>query len=610
MSDKDFVIKNGLVVGTTATINGIEIDPSGATENQILKFNGTKFAPATNTGGGGVGSTYAGTIGNGTDTEFTVTHNLSTRDVVVVARNALTPYEQIDVRWEATSVNTVKFDFSSPPASNSVRVAVYAAVAGNTLATTTVSTSAPENPTEGDLWFDSNSAGMFVYYDSQWIEIGGSSSGARLFVGTTPPTNTAEGILWFNSNTAQVFVKYDSQWIEVGAFASSIDVSNAQTNDTLKFDGTKFVASAEGIFNDNILLINNGTSSSPTNNAGIEIERGNSNNVLIRWNESTDVWEFTNNGSSYQELGKTTAVVSATAPSSPYEGQIWFDSSDGGTYVYYGSTWIEVGAAPVDAVLQKVDAKGDLLAGDAADSLARLAVGTNGQFLTANSSTATGLQWTTQSPVITLSGDLSGSATLTNLGSATLTATIADGIIVNADINASAAIDKTKISGTAVTLSDTGTVTSTMIADGTIVNTDINMSAAIALSKLASGTSGQVVIANASGVPTYTTLSGDLTISSTGVVSIAANSVTLGTDTTGDYVQSLVAGTGITLSNNSGEGSTPTITVDTSAIQARVANVSDTEISYLDGVTSSIQTQINTKASTGKAIAMAIVFGG
>ena len=39
MSDKDFVVKNGLVVGSTATINGIEIDPSGASSSQVLKFN-------------------------------------------------------------------------------------------------------------------------------------------------------------------------------------------------------------------------------------------------------------------------------------------------------------------------------------------------------------------------------------------------------------------------------------------------------------------------------------------------------------------------------------------------------------------------------------------
>jgi len=35
-----------------------------------------------------------------------------------------------------------------------------------------------------------------------------------------------------------------------------------------------------------------------------------------------------------------------------------------------------------------------------------------------------------------------------------------------------------------------------------------------------------------------------------------------------------------------------------------------TELNYVDGVTSAIQDQLDTKASTGKAIAMAIVFGG
>lgn len=39
------------------------------------------------------------------------------------------------------------------------------------------------------------------------------------------------------------------------------------------------------------------------------------------------------------------------------------------------------------------------------------------------------------------------------------------------------------------------------------------------------------------------------------------STITLGTNTTGDYVESLVAGTGITITNNSGEGATPTIEV-------------------------------------------------
>jgi hypothetical protein len=53
-----------------------------------------------------------------------------------------------------------------------------------------------------------------------------------------------------------------------------------------------------------------------------------------------------------------------------------------------------------------------------------------------------------------------------------------------------------------------------------------------------------------------------LQLHSSGVASIQTNAVTLGTDTTGDYVATLGSGTGVTIGSNTGEGSTPTITVD------------------------------------------------
>ena len=76
--------------------------------------------------------------------------------------------------------------------------------------------------------------------------------------------------------------------------------------------------------------------------------------------------------------------------------------------------------------------------------------------------------------------------------------------------------------GNLVTTADSGTVTSTMIADGTIVDADINASAAIALSKLATSTAGNIIVYNSSGVPTSVTETGDVTISDTGVTAIAS----------------------------------------------------------------------------------------
>jgi ribosomal protein L18E len=70
------------------------------------------------------------------------------------------------------------------------------------------------------------------------------------------------------------------------------------------------------------------------------------------------------------------------------------------------------------------------------------------------------------------------------------------------------------------------------------------------------------------------TLSGDITGSGTTSISttIAANSVALGTQTTGSYVESLVAGNLVDLQNNSGEGATPTIDVDLSELTTSTSN--------------------------------------
>jgi len=86
----------------------------------------------------------------------------------------------------------------------------------------------------------------------------------------------------------------------------------------------------------------------------------------------------------------------------------------------------------------------------------------------------------------------------------------------------------------------------------------------------------------------------------------ADGSIRIGTDAiTWTQVSALGevdAGTGLAKSGN-------TIYVDTTVIQARVTDVSDTEIGYLNGVTSAIQTQLDAKTATGHAHTSADITG-
>lgn len=78
----------------------------------------------------------------------------------------------------------------------------------------------------------------------------------------------------------------------------------------------------------------------------------------------------------------------------------------------------------------------------------------------------------------------------------------------------------------------------------------------------------------------------------TGTVALTSDIAELSQDA---IDSALTAGTGITKSYNDGSN-TLTLSVDTTLIQSRVADVSDTEIGYLNGVTSALQTQLDAKA--------------
>lgn len=90
------------------------------------------------------------------------------------------------------------------------------------------------------------------------------------------------------------------------------------------------------------------------------------------------------------------AAARDAAITSPQEGQCCYLKDTDAVLTYSGAAW--VGFDDSNAIQNSiVDAKGDLISATADNTPARLAVGTNGQTLVADSSTATGLKWETPS---------------------------------------------------------------------------------------------------------------------------------------------------------------------------------------------------------------------
>jgi len=120
VANKDFVVKNSLIVGSTATIAGIEIDPSGVSQDQVLKFDGSKIIPADVE----ETRTYSSTFGDGVNSSFVLTHNLNTRDIATIITDVSTG-QVIQARWEATSVNSLTVELENIPSLNSRRIVVF-----------------------------------------------------------------------------------------------------------------------------------------------------------------------------------------------------------------------------------------------------------------------------------------------------------------------------------------------------------------------------------------------------------------------------------------------------------------------------------------------------
>ena len=211
----------------------------------------------------------------------------------------------------------------------------------------------------------------------------------------------------------------------------------------------------------------------------IRLRRGSGAPTAGSFVEGEPAWDSTN-GKLYVKNAAGTMVqiggsgsgaytVSGTAPSTPANGDAWFDTTSGIEYVYLNdgnsSQWVETGAPGFSSVPADVTA-----AGANAFTGANTFTNSTGQLFR---------QAATQDAVL-LRGRAGGTTSL-NVE------------LVPTTLTASRTLTLPDTTGTVLTTGDTGTVTSAMIADGTIVDGDISASAAITGTKIAANFGAQLI---------------------------------------------------------------------------------------------------------------------
>ena len=182
-----------------------------------------------------------------------------------------------------------------------------------------------------------------------------------------------------------------------------------------------------------------------------------------------------------------------------------------------------------------------------------------------------------------------------------------DGIVTNdAGTMRQTSVDTfdTYFAGTTKTLTNK-TLTAPKIADGGFI-ADANGNEGIVLQTASSAVNAVEITNAATGGSVVVGAMGDdsnididITPKGTGEVNIAAGNL--------NYAGTAVTSTGAEL--NKLDGYNGSVTELNYLKDLYDTGVTNTEYDYLDGVTSNIQTQLNARASTGKAIAMAMVFG-
>jgi hypothetical protein len=242
-------------------------------------------------------------------------------------------------------------------------------------------------------------------------------------------------------------------------------------------------------------------------------------------------------------VGTTAPNVAPAGSSGNSTGEAWLDTSltPNGWKVWTGAAWVNATPAGSETVqgLLELATNAETQAGS---DTARAVTPAGLQSKVSDSTSTTSSTTIASSTAVKAANDLAtaalpkaggtvtGNLEIGNTGSLTFEGATADAFettLAVVDPTADRTITLPNVTGTVVTTGDTGSVTSTMILDGTILNADVNASAAIAGTKISPDFGSQNIVTT-----------GGLTVdTNTLYVDATSNCVGIGTTGPSTYVQ-------------------------------------------------------------------------
>jgi hypothetical protein len=280
-------------------IDGIEVDTSGATSGQVLKFDGAKFVPGV-----------ASTVGSIDDLS----------DVVVTSPLQFQGLMYDGTNWVNSNIpNTylVRNNTGSTLLKGTLVGAVGAEPSGRIDV-------APFEVTGGQ---DSELRAMGIVVSN----ISNGANGEVISFGTLTGLDT-------RGSTASPLAVGDETWAAGDILFAHPTVNGKLTKVRPQHDlAVAFITVRHA----------------STGQIAIRIIPGNNH---LEWMHDVSLPNptagqvLTYNGSLWTAGDGGAATVSDAAPSTPFAGQIWFESDTGKTFVYYDSQWIEIGAQPLGQI--------------------------------------------------------------------------------------------------------------------------------------------------------------------------------------------------------------------------------------------------------------------